>query len=376
MSTPVPITATVIPPPLMQPRWAAESMPIASPLTTITPARASSVASCSPTASPYGDGRREPTIATRGPSGGGHWPRERRVASGCDIVQAKAERLEDVVFFDVPRAVEVGRGPRDPPGAVKAARGQATLLSPARNRLTGRRCKAGQLTEAPGFELGVQASLAFHLPAPCSQHPLAHDGRRFAMRLRRERLELHAANTDLQVDAVQQRSGKAPLVGVDRGRRAVARANRVSQPAAWAWIGRGHEREASGVGDRAARTRDDDAAGFQRLAQCLEDRGLKLRQLIQKEDAVVSPRDLARPSHPGPSADESPRRGAAVRRPKWARGVERPRAVELAEEAAHLRHLERLVQLQRREDARPATPQPGLAPARPTPEQEGVTAPG
>src|SRR6267142_5943746 len=55
-------------------------MPSASPLTTITPARARSAASCSATASPYGEGRRDPTIATLGPSGGGQRPRVLRSA--------------------------------------------------------------------------------------------------------------------------------------------------------------------------------------------------------------------------------------------------------------------------------------------------------
>src|SRR5213078_2923858 len=98
-STPVPITATVTPPALSAPRCAAASMPSARPLTTTTPARPSSSPSCSATASPYGDGLREPTIATRGPSGGGHRPRAR--SSGSDILQPETERLEDVVLLDL-----------------------------------------------------------------------------------------------------------------------------------------------------------------------------------------------------------------------------------------------------------------------------------
>src|SRR2546430_9383137 len=107
------MTATVIPPPFKAPRCAAASMPTARPLTTTTPTRASSSPSCSATASPYGDGRREPTIATRGPSGGGQRPRVR--SSGSDILQPETERLEDVVLLDLLRPVEVGRGARDPP---------------------------------------------------------------------------------------------------------------------------------------------------------------------------------------------------------------------------------------------------------------------
>src|SRR5215472_2835875 len=101
-STPVPITATVTPPALSAPRCDAASMPRARPLTTTTPACPSSSASCSATASPYGEGRREPTMATRGPAGGGHLPLVRSVPrSGGDIVQPEAQRLEDVVLLDV-----------------------------------------------------------------------------------------------------------------------------------------------------------------------------------------------------------------------------------------------------------------------------------
>src|SRR5262245_19478055 len=119
-STPVPMTATVAPPPLRAPRCAAASMPRARPLMTTTLARARSRASCSATASPYGEGRREPTIATRGPSGGGHLPLVRRRGSGGDILEPEAEGFEDVLFLDVVRSGEIRRGPGHAPGAVKA----------------------------------------------------------------------------------------------------------------------------------------------------------------------------------------------------------------------------------------------------------------
>src|SRR5205809_8086577 len=102
------MTATVIPPPFKAPRCAAASMPSARPLTTTTPTRASSSPSCSATASPYGDGRREPTIATRGPSGGGQRPGVR--SSGSRLLQPETEHLEAVELLDLDRHVELGRG--------------------------------------------------------------------------------------------------------------------------------------------------------------------------------------------------------------------------------------------------------------------------
>src|SRR5713101_3113432 len=131
MSTPVPMTATVTPPPTSAPRWAAASQPSARPLTTTTPARARSAASCSATASPYGDGRREPTIATRGPSGGGHLPLALRLLrSGSDVMQSISQRFKDVTVADELGAFEVGRGPGDAPRPVKAARCQTLPLRP------------------------------------------------------------------------------------------------------------------------------------------------------------------------------------------------------------------------------------------------------
>src|SRR5579864_5522428 len=105
------MTATVTPPPTRAPRCAAASMPSASPLMTMTPARARSAASCSATASPYGEGRLDPTIAARGPSGGGHLPLARSSASsGRNVLKAVAERFQDVVLADVVRALQVRRG--------------------------------------------------------------------------------------------------------------------------------------------------------------------------------------------------------------------------------------------------------------------------
>src|SRR5712692_687704 len=132
MSTPVPMTATVTPPPTSAPRCAAASQPRARPLMTITPAFARSAASCSATASPYGEGRRDPTIATLGPSGGGHLPRACSVEmSGGNVSQPIAQCLENVAVADDLRALEVGRGASDAPGPMEAPRREAFPLRPA-----------------------------------------------------------------------------------------------------------------------------------------------------------------------------------------------------------------------------------------------------
>src|SRR5437764_15183942 len=103
-------------------------------------------------------------MATRGPSGGGHRPRVR--SSGGDIAEPVSERLEHMALFDLGRAVQVGRGPGYPPGAMKAAGGHTSLDRPALQGAARRRRQAGELPEARGLELGVEAALAGELPAP------------------------------------------------------------------------------------------------------------------------------------------------------------------------------------------------------------------
>src|SRR2546430_2861970 len=230
--------ATVIPPPFKAPRCAAASMPTARPLTTTTPTRASSSPSCSATASPYGEGRREPTIATRGPSGGGHRPRV--LSSGSDILQPETERLEDVVFCDLFRAVEVGRGARHPPRPMEASRRHAALRRPTLERAARWRRKAGQLAEACRLELRVERPLPVQLPAACHDHALAHPPRGLAVRLRGQRFDRHPAHRDLEVDPVEQRTREPALVRVDGGPRAAAHPHPVSCPPAWTRVRRRH----------------------------------------------------------------------------------------------------------------------------------------
>src|SRR5713226_7869944 len=175
MSTPVPITATVTPPPTSAPRCAAASQPRARPLMTITPAFARSAASCSATASPYGEGRREPTIATRGPSGGGHLPRACSAKmTGGNVIQPIAQRLENVAVADELRALEVGRSACDAPGPVEAARGEALPLRPALERESRARLQCRDLSKPAGLELAVQASLPLELAGSRGLDPLPH----------------------------------------------------------------------------------------------------------------------------------------------------------------------------------------------------------
>src|SRR5260370_123872 len=134
-------------------------MPSASPLITITPAAARSEDSCSATASPYGDGLREPTTATRGPAAGGQRPRERRPpTSGRCIVKPVAKGLEHVPVVDALCAVEVGGCARDTPRAMKAPRRQALLVSPPFERPARARLQRRSRTQRTRGNPGQRAS--------------------------------------------------------------------------------------------------------------------------------------------------------------------------------------------------------------------------
>src|SRR5947209_17688994 len=329
------MTATVIPPPVKAPRCAAASMPSARPLMTTTPARASSSPSCSATASPYGDGRREPTIATRGPSGGGQRPFVLSAGrlSGGDIVQPETERFEDVALLDLCRAVHVRGRPCDAPGAMESPRGQAALRGPAFEASASSLAQRSEAAQRARFELRVEHRLALVLPPSRRDHSLAHPRRLLAARLARERLEGDAADGNLEVDPVEERRGQASPIGVDGGRRAAAGPDRIPAPAARARVRGRDEAEARGVGDGPGRPRDRPPTRLERLAQGLQHRGLELRKLVEEQDAVVRPADLSRHGEATPAAHQPGGRDAVVRGPERPLPLERTAAAQVAEHA-------------------------------------------
>src|SRR4029077_15265532 len=117
-------------------------------------------------------------------------------------------------------------------------------------------------------------------------------------------------------------------------------------------------------------TRDGDASRLQRLAQRLEHGRLKFRELVEKEHAVMGAADLPGLRNAAASPDESGRGDAVVRGDEGSRPVERVAARQLAEEAAHLRHLQGFGQVERWEDAGKAAGEHRLAGPGRTAEQE------
>ena len=142
------------------------------------------------------------------------------------------------------------------------------------------------LSEVHGQE---EAKRALELARSGCDHALADDRRPLAHRLIGQKCRGDAPDIHLQVDAVEQRPRELAPVGVHQRGGAPACPAAVSRPTAWAWVGGGHQGETGGKRDRAARSCDGDATRLEGLAQRLEDRGLKLRQLIHEKDPVVRP---------------------------------------------------------------------------------------
>src|SRR5438105_6159592 len=83
--------------------------------------------------------------------------------------------------------------------------------------------------------------------------------------------------------------------------------------------------------------------------------------------------DLARTGQATAAADKARLRDAVMRAPERSREVERAAGLDLAEQAADLSHLERFVELQRRQDAGQAAGHHRLARARRAAEEQVVT---
>src|SRR5262245_3850057 len=109
-SIPWPSTASVRPPAASAPRWAAASMPRASPLTIVTPLDARSAARDSATSTPYAVAARAPTMAIARASSG--WSAPRTSSSGADgMVASSAGYAGSVGIRCVVRGSMMREGP-------------------------------------------------------------------------------------------------------------------------------------------------------------------------------------------------------------------------------------------------------------------------
>src|SRR5499426_3877843 len=234
---------------------------------------------------------------------------------------------------------------------------------------------AHRLLEEPGA-LGRWRTKAPHLaPAHAGVHPCPGAGEALALTLagslyaspdRRRGLapfcrEIgvgHGRHLEMEVDPVEERAGESGQVLLPLARRADAGIQRGA--AAAAWIGRADELEAGWEGRTPRRSRDDDRAVLERLAQGIEYPHGKLGQLVEEEDAemgeahLAGMRDAASPDEPGS-------RDRVMGRAERSLTDEPVPGREQAHHAPHGGHLDGFLQGERREDAAEPAGEHGLA---------------
>src|SRR5947207_5899179 len=166
---------------------------------------------------------------------------------------------------------------------------------------------------------------------------------------------------DSEIDAIEQRAGHASTIAGDAVRRAMAASALMPEPAARTWIHRGDKLELSRERALPRRARDMDDARLERLAQSLQYAAVPLGQLVEKQDAVMSERDLTR-TRVAASAGQRDRARGVMRRAEWTHAPSG--RTETAGKRRNGRARKRFVLGERREQSRQALRQHRLARSR------------
>lgn len=162
----------------------------------------------------------------------------------------------------------------------------------------------------------------------------------------------------VQVDPVEQWAGQLVAVALDLFRAAATAAGRVAQIAAGTWIHRRDQLEACWEANPVLGACDHDLARLQRLSQHLEDPPLELWQFVKEQHAMVGESDLAR-LRAAATANQRRSRGGVM---GVTEGSLRPAAQwRLAADRLDRRDFQRLVFVQRRQQAGQTAGEQGLA---------------
>lgn len=157
----------------------------------------------------------------------------------------------------------------------------------------------------------------------------------------------------VQVDPVEQWPRYLRLIIRCTARRAGAGQSGVAQMAAAAGVHRGDKLNAGGERDVRVGAGDADSAGFERLAQRIEDSALKFGEFVKEQHAQMREADFAGFDAQA-AADERRHRGAMMRRAEGARAAD-PSAVERTGDAGDHRDFERFGRAEFGQDAGQAT---------------------
>ena len=334
------------------PRCASPSIPRAMPLTTTSPAAASSRAerardrAAVGRARPRADDRDRRPREQLAPRRAANEERRRRVvdrrraAAGTPASRRRSRRTHRWHLAGHRYESASARCS----GSTSSAPASAAIVRATRATRARPRPESGSRStalESSSDAASVRRGSAVAEPLACGHDALAHGGRRLAGRrgqLRRTR----PRHRDDEVEAVEQRARELLAVGGEPLRRARALDRRIAARAARAQVHRPDELEARREERVPADPRDRDDAVLERLAQRLEDRARELGQLVEQQHAAVRERDLARPRARA-AADDRRRRGAVMRRAERRHGDERPPGRAGARDRVDAGHLERLL---------------------------------
>lgn len=149
------------------------------------------------------------------------------------------------------------------------------------------------LAQAGQLEKGVGTALALLLSFACGSHLPCDVGTGGAVVGAVRERRGFTGDGQVQVDAIKQRAGELVAVALDLVAAASTATGGVAMVAAGAGVHRRHQLEAGREADLVLGPGDHDFARFQGLAQHFQHAPLELRQLIQKQHAMVGQGDLA-----------------------------------------------------------------------------------
>lgn len=197
---------------------------------------------------------------------------------------------------DVVAAGQIGDGAGDAQDAVHGTRRKLQQVDGVLEHRLVIGCESADRIRLRLVEVGVEPARAPQLCIAGAHDARADDVAGFAgRRVGSQFGGRQARDFQMQVDAFQQRPGDLAAVSLDRFGMAAAAARGIARPAARTGIHRGHQLEARREFALPRRARDGDDAGLQRFAQDFQRAAIPFGQFVEKEDAVVRQRDLARP---------------------------------------------------------------------------------
>jgi len=202
-------------------------------------------------------------------------------------------------------ARQVSDGARQFQNAVVSARGELHLAHGGFHQLLSIRIQRAVFAGIRVFHICIgeddplittdRILKAFLLAGARCFHPRTDDRRGLPHTGVAQFLIFHARYLNVDIDAVEQRSGDTFLVLGDAGGGTGAGFAGIPIIPAGAGIHGGDQQKTRGIGGRRRRPRDRHEAAFEGLAERFQGILAEFRQFVQEEDPVVGEADLPRP---------------------------------------------------------------------------------